>query len=87
MRADRFANLQAIVIRQHDVQKNQIRLLTAAEFSGAAPSLGAYDEEPFLGQVVVEESKQIGVVFNNGYFFAHAFFMTNVAGGLLQLCY
>ena len=40
--ADRFADIEAVGIRQHDIQKDQVRPLAPAEVESSLPSLGAH---------------------------------------------
>jgi hypothetical protein len=62
--AHRFANLQAIGVRQHDIQQNQIRPYLPAEIQRAFAGLASGQHESFPLQVVLQQANQVGVVFN-----------------------
>ena len=68
MAPDGFADIEAVRIRQHDVQDDQIGALPAAEFHGALPGLDAGNRKALPLQVVLQESEQIDVIFNHNNF-------------------
>ena len=66
--ADALADVEAVRIRQHDVEQDQVRTLPAAQFDRAFPRLRADEGEALFFQVVLQESVQIRVVFDQSYF-------------------
>ena len=60
----RPADLQAVGIRQHDVQDEQVRLFAAAQVERALAGLRSHQRVTFALQVVLQEREQIRVIFN-----------------------
>ena len=69
VRADALADIQAIGIGQHDIEQDQVRPFAAAQLDRAFAGLRAHEGEAFLFEVVLEESKEVRVVFNQHDFF------------------
>jgi hypothetical protein len=67
MAADALADVEAVRIRQHNVQQDQVRPFPTAKVDRAFPRLSAGHREPLLFQVVLEEGVQVGVVFDQDY--------------------
>jgi hypothetical protein len=66
MRSNLPANCEAIGIRQHDIEQQQIRLLAAAQLKRAAAGLDAGNCESLFFQVVPDEREKIGIVLDQG---------------------
>ena len=64
MGADALADIQAVGIRQHDVQDDQVRTLPAAQLDRALAGLRADHGESFFLQVVLDQRIEIRVVFD-----------------------
>ena len=64
MRANGLADLQAVGIREHDVQNDEVGLFTAAEIDGALAGPGAGKGEAFLFQVVLDQREKVGVILD-----------------------
>jgi hypothetical protein len=62
--ANGFADIQAIGVGQHDVQKDQVRPLAPAEVKGTLTGLRANQRESLLFKVVLQEGKQVNIVLN-----------------------
>ncbi len=70
--AKTFTDLQAVRIRQHDVQNDEIRPLAAAQLERALAGLRSGDGESFLLQVVLHQGKKIRVILDQ-YDFLHGY--------------
>src|SRR5690242_5017221 len=81
--AQRFADLQAVGIRQHDVQNHQVGPLPPAQFHRASAGLRSGDNESFFFQVVFQQPQKVGIVFDEDYFL-HADLFQRVARSRLQ---
>jgi hypothetical protein len=68
-----LAYIEAVGIREHDVQQDQIRPDPAAKFQSSLSGLRTHQAKAFLLQVVLEKRKEIRVVFDEHDFF-HDFF-------------
>jgi hypothetical protein len=72
--ADALANIEAVGIRQHDIQQDEIGANAAAEVERATPGLRTSENETLFFQVVFKERKEIGIVFDQYYSFCHGTF-------------
>ncbi len=64
MGSNPLADIQAIGIRQHDVQDDEFRTLPAAQFQRAFAGLRADHGKPLFFQVVLDQRIEIRVVFD-----------------------
>ena len=66
--SDALADVETVRIRQHDVEQDQVWTLPAAQFDRAFPCLRTDQGEALFFKVVLQQSVQIRVVFNQSYF-------------------
>jgi hypothetical protein len=55
--AEPFANVKSIGVRQHDVQQDQIRAVSGAEFNGTSAAMAPEELKALLLKVVFKERK------------------------------
>ncbi len=63
-----FADVESVGIGKHDVEQDEVGLFTAAEVDCAPARLRTNKRKSFLLQVVLEERKQVGVIFDQNDF-------------------
>src|SRR5262249_28494984 len=60
------ADLQAVLVWQHDVQNQQVRTLPPAQLDGCFAGLRARHVKPFFLEIVFQQAEEVGIIFNQG---------------------
>jgi hypothetical protein len=66
---DALANVETVGIREHNIQEYEVGPFPAAEFDSTLACLGASEGKTFFLEVIFEQRKEIGIIFDQGNFF------------------